>query len=165
MPPFLLFIKLEPEISPPTLHNNVTSSKPDHALISLHFWHHSLPYRQQLPPLSTPLTLSSPHSLHFGHHLPYTLCTTDTTSSPHLHQVSLLQEVRKCFLYCAWGALGVCERERYREREREIQRERERWKWRHLNSAEIGEEICTFPCQNAEIGEEFCIFPCQKFVP
>ena len=33
------------------------------------------------------------------------------------------------------------ERERYRERERE------RRKWRHLSSAEIGDEFCTFPCQ------------------
>ena len=37
-----------------------------------------------------------------------------------------------------------CERERERYRERE----RERRKWRHLSSAEIGDEICTFPCQN-----------------
>ena len=47
----------------------------------------------------------------------------------------------------------------------ERERERETRKWRHLSSAEIGEEVCTFPCQNAEIGEEFCTFPCQKFAP
>ena len=35
------------------------------------------------------------------------------------------------------------ERERERERERYI----DRWKWRHLSSAEIGDEFCTFPCQ------------------
>ena len=51
------------------------------------------------------------------------------------------------------------ERERYRERERV------RRKWSHLSSAEIGEEVCTFPCQNAEIGEEFRTFPCLKFAP
>ena len=55
-------------ISPPTLNNNVTSSKPVHALVSLHFWHHPLHYWQHLPPLSTPLTPSS-----------HTLCTSDTT--------------------------------------------------------------------------------------
>ena len=59
------------------------------------------------------------------------------------------------------------ERERYRERERkrERERERERRKWRHVSSAELGDEFCTFPCQNAEIGDEFCTFPCQKFPP
>ena len=76
-------------ISPPTLNNNVTSFKPVHALVSLHFWHHPLHNWQHLPPLSTPLTPSSPHSLHFGHDLPHTLCTTDTSFSPHLHEVSL----------------------------------------------------------------------------
>ena len=44
-----------------------------------------------------------------------------------------------CVCVCVW------ERERYRERERE--RERERRKWRHLSSAEISDEFCTFPCQ------------------
>ena len=34
---------------------------------------------------------------------------------------------------------------RWGERERE--RERERRKWRHLSSAEIGDQFCTFPCQ------------------
>ena len=65
------------------------------------------------------------------------------------------------------------ERERDTEREREIQRERERERERdgsdvtlvYVRSAEIGEEVCTFPCQNAETGEEFCTFPCQKFSP
>ena len=68
---------------------------------------------------------------------------------------------RKRFLYCALGALG--EREIQRKRERE----RVRWKWRHLSSAEIGDDFCTFPCQNVHlsIGEEFCTFPCQKFAP
>ena len=54
-------------------------------------------------------------------------------------------------------------RERDTEREREREREIDRRKWRHLSGAEIGEEVCTFPCQNAEIGEEFCTFCCQKF--
>ena len=88
-------------ISPPTLNNNVTSSKPLHALVSLHFWHvhhrHPLHYWQHLPPLSTPLTPSSPHSLHFWHHFPHTLCTTDTTFSPHLHQISLYYGCPSCF--------------------------------------------------------------------
>ena len=75
-------------ISPPTLNNNMTSSKPVHPLVFLHFWHHPLHYWQHNPPLSTPLTPSSPHSLHFWHNLTHTLCTTDTTFSPHLHQVS-----------------------------------------------------------------------------
>ena len=48
---------------------------------------------------------------------------------------------------------------------RERERERDRRKWRHLSSAEIGEEVCTFPCQNAEIGEEFCTFLEKKFAP
>ena len=39
------------------------------------------------------------------------------------------------------------ERERERERERESEREREKRKWRHLSSAEIGDEFCTFPRQ------------------
>ena len=54
--------------------------------------------------------------------------------------------------------------ERVTERERERERERVRRKWRHLTngSAEIGDEFCTFPCQNAEIGDEFCTFPCQN---
>ena len=38
-------------------------------------------------------------------------------------------------------------RERDTERERDRERERVRRKWRHLSSAEIGEEFCTFPCQ------------------
>ena len=37
----------------------------------------------------------------------------------------------------------VCEVRSVRERERE----RGRRKWRHLSSAEIGDEVCTFPCQ------------------
>ena len=37
------------------------------------------------------------------------------------------------------------ERERYRGRERERERERKRRKWRHLSSAEMGNEFCTFP--------------------
>ena len=36
---------------------------------------------------------------------------------------------------------------------RERDTERVRRKWRHLSSAEISEEVCTFPCQNAEIGD------------
>ena len=56
-------------ISPPTFNNNVTSFKLVHELVSLHFWHHPLQYWQHLPPLSTPLTPPSPHSLHYcGHH-------------------------------------------------------------------------------------------------
>ena len=35
----------------------------------------------------------------------------------------------------------VCEVRLVRERDRD------RWKWRHLSSAEIGDEFCTFPCQ------------------
>ena len=46
--------------------------------------------------------------------------------------------------------------------ERERYRERVRRKWSHVSSAELGDEFCTFPCQNAEIGDEFCTFPCQK---
>ena len=42
---------------------------------------------------------------------------------------------------------SVRERVSEREREREIQRERGRRKWRHLSSAEISDEFCTFPCQ------------------
>ena len=42
-------------------------------------------------------------------------------------------------------------RERETERERERERERDRRKWRHLSSAEIGEEFCTFPCQNVHL--------------
>ena len=48
----------------------------------------------------------------------------------------VVREVRSvCVCVC------VCERERERERYRD------RRKWRHLSSAEIGEEFCTFPCQ------------------
>ena len=36
---------------------------------------------------------------------------------------------------------------RERERERERDTERHRRKWRHLSSAEIGDEFCSFPCQ------------------
>ena len=78
-PPFHQAWTSGPESHLQHLNKNVTSSKPVHALISLHFWHHPLHYWQHLPPLSTPLTPSSPHSLHFWHHLPHTLCTTDTT--------------------------------------------------------------------------------------
>ena len=60
---------------------------------------------------------------------------------------------------------SVKERDTEREREREREREWERRKWRHLSSAEIGEEACTYPCQNTEIGEEFCTSPSQKFAP
>ena len=59
------------------------------------------------------------------------------------------------------------ERERERDTERERERERVRRKWRHLSSAEIGDELCTFPWQNVHlsIGEEFRTFLCQKFAP
>ena len=51
------------------------------------------------------------------------------------------------------------------EREIQRERERERRKWRHVSSAELGDEFCTFPCQNAETGDEFCTFPCQTCPP
>ena len=56
---------------------------------------------------------------------------------------------------------------RERDTERERERERERRKWRHLSSAEMGDEFCTFPCQNVHlsIDEEFCTFLCQKCAP
>ena len=68
-------------------------------------------------------------------------------------------------VFCMRCARWERERERERERYRERERERERRKWRHFSNAEIGEEVCTFPCQNAEIGEEFCTFPYQKIAP
>ena len=66
--------------------------------------------------------------------------------------------------YCAWGVLGV--REREREREREIQREKD------------GSDVTIFAINLAmsfvlflakklhlSIGQEFSTFPCQKFAP
>ena len=57
----------------------------------------------------------------------------------------------KCPLYYRkCGALSIlyvrCARWE-REIQRERERERERRKWRHLSSAELGDEFCTFPCQ------------------
>ena len=51
------------------------------------------------------------------------------------------------------------QRKRYICRERE----RERRKGRHLSRTEIGDEFCTFPCQNVHLS--ICTFPCQKFPP
>ena len=38
-----------------------------------------------------------PHFLHLWHHLPHTLCTTDTIFSPHRHQISLYYGCSSCF--------------------------------------------------------------------
>ena len=50
-------------------------------------------------------------------------------------------------ILCARYARWEREIQRELERERDRERERVRWKWRHLSSAEIGDEFCTFPCQ------------------
>ena len=59
--------------------------------------------------------------------------------------------------------------ERQIQREREKERESVRRTWRHLSSAEIGDEFCTFPCENVHVSIskdlEFCTVPWQKFVP
>ena len=57
-----------------------------------------------------------------------------------------------CVRCVRWERERYREIERERERQTERERERERRKWRHLSSAEIGDEFCTFPCQNAEMG-------------
>ena len=71
----------------------------------------------------------------------------------HKKWIKLMPKARKRFLYCAWDALD----------ERDTERQRDRRKWRHLSSAEIGEEVCTFPYQNAELAKSFgAHFPLPK---
>ena len=79
-------------------------------------------------------------------------------------RIYYIYEVRKRFLYCAWG-----ERERDRQTNRQTEREREEreretevtsplscWNWRG---------VYTFPCQKITLFVSWrwvCTFPCQK---
>ena len=53
----------------------------------------------------------------------------------------------ECIIGSAEALPILCVRCARWERERETKRERVRRKWRHVSSAELGDEFCTFPCK------------------
>ena len=81
-------------------------------------------------------------------HVPLHTTTAKLWSSPSFFfSFSLSFSFSHCYRKRGSASYIVREVRSVRERERYRERESLRRKWRHLSSAEIGDEFCTFPCQ------------------